>query len=79
MPTFDNNDYQFVSEVDVEPVTIAKVKKFEIDELTPIEAAENLEMVGHDFYLFHNVETGRVEAVYRRKDGTIGHLQPYKK
>lgn len=54
-----------------------KVKRSEIDTLTPIEAAENLEMVGHDFYLFNNVETGRVEAVYRRKDGTIGHLQPY--
>ena len=77
MPPFDRNDYQFVSDVEVEPVTIAKVKRFEIDTLTPIEAAENLEMVGHDFYLFNNVETGRVEAVYRRKDGTIGHLQPY--
>ncbi len=76
MPAADN-DYQFVSDVEIAPVEIAKTKKFAVDRLTPVEAAENLEMVGHDFYLFVNNETGNVEAVYRRKDGTIGLLQPF--
>ncbi len=70
-------DYEFVSDVDVTPLTIVKTKRFEVERMSPIEAAENLELVDHDFYLFVNVETGNVEAVYRRKDGTIGLLQPY--
>lgn len=72
-------EYQYVSDVDLEPVEIAKTKRFLIDSLTVLEAADSLELVGHDFYLFENIETGNVEAVYLRKDGTIGHLQPYKK
>ena len=70
-------EYEFVSDVEVTPLTIAKSKRFEVERMTAIEAAENLELVDHDFYLFVNVETGNVEAVYRRKDGTIGLLQPY--
>ncbi|MCM1194611.1 MAG: ribosome-associated translation inhibitor RaiA [Corallococcus sp.] len=70
-------EYAFVSDVEETPVEIAKVKKFEIEEMTALEAAENLDMVDHDFYLFVNVDTGNVEAVYRRKDGTVGLLQPY--
>lgn len=70
-------EYEFVSEVDDTPIEIAKTKRFEIEEMSAIEAAENLDMVDHDFYLFVNSETGNVEAVYRRKDGTIGLLQPY--
>ncbi len=71
------DEYEFVSAVDESPVEIAKVKRFEVAEMSAVEAAENLEMVDHDFYLFVNAETGNVEAVYRRKDGSIGLLQPY--
>lgn len=71
-------EYEFVSEVEVEPVTIAKTKRFEVSVMSALEAAENMDMLGHDFYLFVNEETGNVESVYRRKDGSIGLLQPYK-
>ena len=70
-------EYEFVSEVEVEPVTIAKTKRFEVSVMSALEAAENMDMLGHDFYLFVNEETGNVESVYRRKDGSIGLLQPY--
>lgn len=70
-------EYEFVSDVDVTPLTIAKTKRFEVGRMSAEEAAENLELVDHDFYLFVNEQTGNVEAVYRRKDGTIGLLQPY--
>ncbi|MDD3831447.1 MAG: ribosome-associated translation inhibitor RaiA [Clostridia bacterium] len=56
---------------------IAKVKKFPIDTIEVKEAVEELEMVGHDFYIFVNAQTGNVECVYRRKDGRVGLLQPY--
>ena len=71
------SEYEFVSDVEVTPLEIAKTKRFEIGTMSAIEAAENLELVDHDFYLFVNEKTGNVEAVYRRKDGTIGLLQPY--
>ena len=70
-------EYEFVSDVDVTLLTIAKTKSFRVESMSAVEAAENLELVDHDFYLFVNSETGNVEAVYRRKDGTIGLLQPY--
>ena len=71
------SEYEFVSEVEDTAVEIAKVKRFEVERMTALEAAENLEMVDHDFYLFVNEDTGNVEAVYRRKNGTVGLLQPY--
>ena len=70
-------EYEFVSDVEVTPLKIAKTKRFAVDTMTAIEAAENLELVDHDFYVFVNAETGNVEVVYRRKDGAIGLLQPY--
>lgn len=71
------SEFEFVSDVDLEPVKIAKIKKFAVDRMTALEAADSMDMLGHDFYLFVNDETGNVEAVYRRNDGTIGLLQPY--
>lgn len=78
-PAYDN-DFLFVAGI-VEPqkedYEIAKVKRFPIEECDVKEAIENLELVGHDFYLFVNSATKQVEAVYRRNDGRIGLLQPY--
>lgn len=71
------SEFEFVSDVDLEPVKIAKTKHFPISRSTALEAADSMDLLGHDFYLFVNEETGNVEAVYRRKDGTIGLLQPY--
>lgn len=71
------SEYEYVSEVDDSPVEIAKVKRFAVQSMSATEAAESLDMVDHDFFLFINEDTGNVEAVYRRKDGTIGLLQPY--
>lgn len=68
--------YEFVSDVDDTPLKIEKVKKFVIDKITPEEAIDSLELVDHDFYIFYNVKTENVEVVYRRKDGSIGLLQP---
>ena len=73
----DPSEFEFVSDVDLEPVKIAKTKRFEISRQSALEAADHMDMSGHDFYLFVNEETGNVEAVYRRKDGSIGLLQPY--
>lgn len=56
--------------------TIARVKRFAIDAMSVEEAAVNLDMVDHDFFLFVNEQTDAVCCVYRRKDGTVGLLEP---
>jgi putative sigma-54 modulation protein len=55
---------------------IARVKRFPVQALTPEDAAEQMEMLGHSFFLFLNAETGGVNLVYRRQDGRYGLIEP---
>lgn len=54
---------------------IYKTKKFELDPITVEDAEMNLEAVDHDFYVFLNAETGKVNVLYRRKDGKLGLIE----
>ena len=56
--------------------SIVRYKQFEVAELLPEDAALQLEMLGHDFYLFTNAATGRCNVVYRRRDGDLGLIEP---
>ncbi len=51
---------------------IVKTKRFDIKPMTPEEAALHMDMLGHDFYLFTNADTGVAAVVYRRNDGDVG-------
>ena len=51
---------------------IVKTKRFEIKPMTPEEAALQMDMLGHGFYLFTNADTGVAAVVYRRNDGDVG-------
>jgi putative sigma-54 modulation protein len=55
---------------------IVKSKQFDLQPLTPDEATLELELIGHDFFVFSNVETGRTNVVYRRRDGGYGLIEP---
>ena len=48
---------------------IVKSKQFDLQPLTPDEAALELELIGHDFFVFVNVDTGKTNVVYRRRAG----------
>lgn len=55
------------------------VKRKEFSRITPMheeEAIERMELIGHNFFLFLNRETGRYSVVYRRKEGTYGLIEP---
>ncbi len=54
---------------------VAKVKQFGLKGLTKEEAMADLEMSGHDFYLYLNADTGMVNCVYRRHDGDVGLIE----
>lgn len=58
---------------------IVKVKRFEIKPMTPEEATLQMELLGHDFYVFINAETGKTAVVYKRKDKDYGIIEPQNK
>jgi ribosome hibernation promoting factor len=51
---------------------IVRTKQFAIKPMTPEEAALQMELLSHDFFLFTNADTSTAAVVYRRKDGHIG-------
>ena len=53
---------------------IVKSKQFELRPMSPEEAVLQLELVGHDFFVFEHEETGATNVVYRRRDGGYGHI-----
>ena len=54
--------------------TIARIKTLDIETMSPQEASDQMNCLGHDFFIFLNKDTARVSVVYSRKDGTIGLL-----
>jgi putative sigma-54 modulation protein len=65
-----------VEEVDEDLASIVRIKRFPIRPITPEEAIEQMELLGHDFYVFYNAEAGEINVLYRRKDADYGLLQP---
>lgn len=55
---------------------IVKSKQFAIKPMSPEEAVLQLELVGHDFFVFQNADSGEVNVVYRRRDGAYGLIEP---
>ena len=55
---------------------IAKTKTFKVDPMSVEEAAEALDMIGHDFFLYKDDKTGALTVIYKRKDDTYGILIP---
>lgn len=55
---------------------IARRKQFAMHPMSPEEAAEQMELLGHDFYLFFNSQENAVNLVYRRHSGDYGLLMP---
>jgi putative sigma-54 modulation protein len=61
---------------DEEAPVIVKTKQFPVKPMTPEEAVLQLELIGHDFFVFQNAETTDVNVVYRRRDGDYGLIEP---
>jgi putative sigma-54 modulation protein len=55
---------------------IVRVKRFEVRPMSPEEAIEQMDLLGHRFYLFLNADEDAINVVYRRNDGNYGLLQP---
>ena len=61
---------------DDEEIKIIRTKKFDMKPMYPEDACVEMELLGHDFFVFCNAETDEVNVVYRRKNGTFGLIEP---
>ncbi len=65
------------AETEVKPAhQVVKFKQFEVKMMASDEAIEQMELLSHDFFLFLNNETGRLNLLYRRKDKDYGLIEP---
>lgn len=60
------------------PPRLVRVKSFQVVPMSVEEAIEQMELLGHDFFVFVHSDDGAVKVVYRRKSGDYGLLQPEK-
>jgi len=64
---------------DSEPDKIAKIvktKRFAIKPMSVEEAAMQMDLLGHNFFVFANDNTNKVNVLYKRKDGDFGLIEP---
>ena len=57
-------------------INITRVKKFAMKPMDAEEACVQMELSGHNFYVFRNAETDEVNVVYKRKGNTYGLIEP---
>ena len=61
---------------DDEEVSIVRTKSFGIKPMYPEDACVQMELLGHNFFVFMNAETEEVNVVYKRKSNTYGLIEP---
>jgi putative sigma-54 modulation protein len=76
--TFKN---EFISETiednkDDNKIEIVRSKRFAIKPMDEEEACMEMDLLGHDFFVFRNSETDEVNVVYKRKKGDYGLIEP---
>ena len=65
------NDY-----MENEDIQIIRTKKFDIKPMYPEDACVQMELLGHNFFVFCNAETDEVNVVYKRTGNTYGLIEP---
>ena len=63
-------------EVQEEEIRIEKTKHFDMKPMYPEDACLEMELLGHNFYMFLNAETDQMSVVYKRKGSTYGLIEP---
>jgi putative sigma-54 modulation protein len=55
---------------------VVRTKRFPVKLMSAEEAIDQMELLGHDFFLFHNAETKELNLLYRRNDGNYSIIEP---
>jgi len=69
----DDHDHDSVED---DSIQIIRTKRFGIKPMFPEDACIQMELLGHNFYVFTNAETDEVNVVYKRKNNTYGLIEP---
>ena len=56
-------------------IVIERRKKFDMKPMNPEEAVLQMELIGHGFYMFRNVDSDEISIVYKREDGGYGLIE----
>ena len=64
------------AEADDGEIKIVRTKRFGMKPMFPEDACVQMELLGHNFFVFSNAETDEVNVVYKRKDGAYGLIEP---
>jgi putative sigma-54 modulation protein len=73
------NKYDYDNEVEITTDFEPEIKRKEYENdspLHPAEAIEQMELLGHNSFLFKNIENGKYGMIYKRDDGAYGLIQP---
>ena len=62
-------------EPEEEEESVVRVKRYAAKPMSVEDAILEMNLLGHSFYMFNNIETGRAATVYRRKDGGCGLIE----
>ena len=74
--SFFNQEYIEKDYDEPEEVKIVRTKKFSPMPMYPEDACVQMELLGHDFFVFVNAETDQVNVVYKRKGNSYGIIEP---
>ena len=72
MPLLEDDDED---QQEAQTARIVKTKEFALKPMTSEEAVLQMDLLGHDFFLFTSSETGRAAVIYRRNDGNFGLIE----
>ena len=61
---------------DDDKIQIIRTKKFDMKPMYAEDACLEMEMLGHDFFMFRNADTDEINVVYKRKNGAYGLIEP---
>lgn len=75
-PTVELEMEETEVEEETEAGPVVRRKRFAVYPMTEDEAIEQMELLGHDFFLYQNPTSGQVNLIYRRRGGGYGILEP---
>ncbi len=74
---FASGDYEYHTElVDEKLPAVVRTKRFVIKPMDIEEAAMQMELLGHQFFVFRNAMSHEINVLYKRNDGDLGLIEP---
>lgn len=82
-PSIRTSTTEVIAAVEAEAIEsgprVVKTKRFDVKPMSMEEAIDQMELLGHDFFLYYNPDNNRMNLLYRRKDGNYGLIEPTSK